>query len=141
MTESTSSAKREMHSRPVPAGRGFWWTDNLWIQSQYLRPFQIAIEDVAEFDLNCWFSAAAQPTCRAVAEHCRRILSADLDYPIILAEDGGLMDGGHRLAKAWLDGRTHVAAVQFLQDPEPDWVEPTKPQARAPGAEVGTVPD
>ena len=39
-----------------------------------------------------------------MAEHARRIQEADLAYPIILSADGRLMDGGHRLAKAWLRG-------------------------------------
>jgi len=30
------------------------------------------------------------------------------------------MDGGHRVAKAYLEGRTSVAAVRFEVDPEPD---------------------
>lgn len=114
-----------MHSRTVSSGRGYWWTDRLWAQAQGLPPFQVAIDDVPEFDMNCWFSDTAPPTCRVVAEHCRRIQAANLDQPIILAADGALMDGGHRLAKAWLAGRTHVTAVRFVQDPEPDWIEPT----------------
>jgi hypothetical protein len=32
------------------------------------------------------------------------------------------MDGGHRLAKAWLLGLAEIAAVQFVVDPEPDYV-------------------
>ena len=34
------------------------------------------------------------------------------------------MDGGHRLAKAWMEGRTHIAAVRFPVTPEPDWMIP-----------------
>ena len=64
------------------------------------------------------------PTCRAVAEHARRIEAADLSHPIILASDGALMDGGHRIAKAWLMGMTEVDAVRFEVDPAPDRVEP-----------------
>jgi len=37
------------------------------------------------------------------------------------------MDGGHRLAKAWLLGHTHAKAVQFVVDPEPDYVVHSKP--------------
>jgi hypothetical protein len=32
------------------------------------------------------------------------------------------MDGGHRLAKAWLLGLKAIYAVQFEVDPEPDEV-------------------
>lgn len=125
VTDLPGKAKREMHSRPVQAGRGFWWTDRLWEQARGLTPSVVAIEDIAEFDVNCWFSEEAPPTCRAIAEHARRIDAADLSYPVILAADGGLMDGGHRLAKAWVKGLTHVSAVQFDRDPEPDWIETT----------------
>ena len=30
------------------------------------------------------------------------------------------MDGGHRVAKAYLEGRTSIRAVRFEVDPEPD---------------------
>lgn len=114
---------REHHSRPVAGGRGHWWTEHLWAAAAGLPVVEVAIDDIAEFDMNCWFSAASPPTCRAVAEHVRRIEAADLAHPVILSADGGLMDGGHRLAKAWLAGQSHVLAVRFRQDPEPDWVE------------------
>lgn len=34
------------------------------------------------------------------------------------------MDGGHRLAKAWILGLKEIQAVQFEVDPEPDEVHP-----------------
>ena len=34
------------------------------------------------------------------------------------------MDGGHRLARAWLDGVDHVPAVRFVDDPTPDHIVP-----------------
>ncbi len=30
------------------------------------------------------------------------------------------MDGGHRVVRAWLDGKTEIDAVRFPEDPEPD---------------------
>jgi hypothetical protein len=118
-----ASARRETHSHPVEGGRGFWWTDQLWPLVDGLIPFRIAIGEIREFEMNCWFGEQTPPTCRAVAEHARRIWDADLSHPVILAADGGLMDGGHRLAKAWLQGDTHIDAVQFRTDPPPDWVQ------------------
>jgi hypothetical protein len=32
------------------------------------------------------------------------------------------MDGGHRVAKAWLIGQVTMKAQCFEQDPEPDYV-------------------
>lgn len=114
----------QKHSHPTPAGRAFWWTERLWAHAQGLPVRQVAIADIAELDKDCWFGDYRVPTCRAVAEHARRILAADLGYPVILAASGRLMDGGHRIGKAWLEGRTMIDAVRFETDPEPDWIEP-----------------
>lgn len=111
----------EKHSRPVAGGRGYWWTENLWRAAAGLPVVAVPIEEIAELDQDCWFDGRA-PTCREVAMHARWIERADLSHPIILAADGGLMDGGHRVARAWLDGRTTIGAVRFTSDPEPDWV-------------------
>lgn len=112
----------EKHSCPVPGGRAFWWSESLWAASAGLAVVELPIAEISEFDEDCWFDGQA-PTCREVAEHARRINEADLSHPVILASDGHLMDGGHRIAKAWLDGRQVVDAVRFVLDPEPDWVE------------------
>lgn len=85
---------------------------------------RVAISDIEEFDMDCWFNGTA-PTCREVAAHARRINQADLSHAVILSADGQLMDGGHRIAKPWLRGDTEVDAVRFAVDPEPDWVTPT----------------
>jgi hypothetical protein len=116
----------EKHSRPVPGGRAFWWTENLWRAAAELPVFRVTVAEIAELDEDCWFGGTA-PTCRQVAEHSRRITTADLGYPVIFASDGRLMDGGHRVARAWLEGMAEIDAVRFEVDPEPDWVVPSGP--------------
>lgn len=113
----------ETHSHHVPGGRGHWLTERLWTESAGLPVTTVAIDDIPEFDKDCWFRGGAA-TCRAVAEHARRIGAADLSYPVILSASGGLMDGGHRVAKAYLQGASTVAARRFVTDPEPDWIVP-----------------
>lgn len=115
--------KAEKYSRLTPDGRIFWWTDRLWELSKELPVTTVEIGSIPEFEQNCWFSSAQEATCKAVAEHAKRILEADLSYPIILSAEGRLMDGGHRIAKAWLAGLKEIKAVRFTTDPEPDWIE------------------
>jgi hypothetical protein len=115
--------EREIYSRVVAGVRQFWWTETLWAEADGLPVTSAPIDDIAEFDANCWFGNTP-PTCREVAEHARRIEAADLSQPVILNADGGLMDGGHRIARAWLDGRTEVDAVRFQIDPAPEWTVP-----------------
>ena len=70
-----------------------------------------------------WFSERMQklPTCRAVAEHARDIYEAEFDYPIILSPDGVVLDGMHRLCKAWLIGMEEIEVVQLAVMPPYRW--------------------
>ena len=112
------------HSHLTDRGRSFWNTARLWELAQGLPVQTVPLDRLAEFDQDCWFGPDAAPTCRAVAAHAKRIQEADLSHPVILAADGRLMDGGHRVSKAWLLGLSEIAAVRFETDPEPDWIEP-----------------
>jgi hypothetical protein len=112
----------QKHSRKTERGRLYWYTERLWQLARDLPIKTVAIDTISKFDQNCWFSDEQQPTCRRVASHAKRIFEADLSCPIILSSDGYLMDGGHRIARAWLMGRSEIDAVQFVVDPEPDWV-------------------
>jgi hypothetical protein len=112
----------QKHSHLMPGGRAFWYTERLWEVAKGLPITTIALDSIPEFDQNCWFREP--PTCRQVAEHARQIEEADLEFPIILSSDGQLMDGGHRIAKAWLLGLTEVKARRFKRDPEPDYIVP-----------------
>jgi hypothetical protein len=112
----------EKHSRAIPGGRAFYLTERLWELSAGLPVEVVAIDDIAAFDEDCWFGGR-EVTCRMVARHAGLIQKADLSYPVILSADGRLMDGGHRISKAWINGQTTVNAVRFTVDPEPDYIE------------------
>jgi hypothetical protein len=109
-----------------------WYTERLWDLARELPVRTIGIAEIKEFDQDCWFGPTHIPTCRAVAGHAKRIWDADLTFPIILSANGGLMDGGHRLAKAWLNGVPEIQAVQFAVDPEPDHIIPESSAAEEP---------
>lgn len=61
-------------------------------------------------------------TLREMVMHMKAVHAADLDKPIILDEDGELMDGRHRLMKAMLEGAATIKAVRFDENPSPDHV-------------------
>jgi hypothetical protein len=122
--------KKQTHSRMTAKGRAVWYTERLWELSAGLPVKRVRIDLIKEFDMDCWFGIDV-PTCRKVAKHAKKILEADLSYPVILSSTGSLMDGGHRIAKAWMQGLDEIAAVQFTDDPVPDFyrAEPEPNQA------------
>ena len=54
-----------------------------------------------------------------LAFHCKRVNKADLKKPIIIAWDGCIADGRHRLIKALMLGKRTIKAVRMTWKPEP----------------------
>jgi len=109
----------------IRGGRTLTWeVERLWELSEELPEKAVPIVALEHWlDEIVWFDEDTSPTARAVAEHSERIHSADLEIPILLSASGEVMDGMHRLAKAWMLGSDTILAKQFRTDPDPDWSE------------------
>lgn len=115
--------RKQYHSRPSPRGNLVWDVDRLVALSAGLPPQEVPLGEIRELDEPYWFSGEGdRPTCRAVADHARLMAETSLGYPIILCADGRVMDGMHRVARAYVEGRASVLAVRFEATPEPDFV-------------------
>ncbi|MGI9174389.1 MAG: hypothetical protein ACR2GR_03595 [Rhodothermales bacterium] len=114
--------RKQYHLRPSERGLLAWDVDRLVEQTSDFPRHEVPLSAIRELEEAYWFGGGTQPTCRAVADHARLMLEADLCYPIILSADGRVMDGMHRVAKAYLEGHATIVAVQFEIDPEPDHI-------------------
>jgi hypothetical protein len=82
----------------------------------------VKLDSIDEIDSVYWFDDRVdRPTVRRVVDHVRLIEGVDVSHPIILGVDGRVMDGMHRIAKALLEGRSTISAVQFSTHPDPDY--------------------
>ena len=91
--------------------------------SRELPVEQVSLADVAELDETHWYEHEGNsPTCRSLLEHMKLIDEVDTSYPIILDQDGRVMDGMHRVCRAAREGEEQVQAVRFRTTPEPDYV-------------------
>lgn len=115
--------RKQYHFRPSTRGLQAWDVDRLVALTKDLPRIQVPLTAIRELDEPYWFSSGSGgATCREVVEHARFITEADLSFPIILSSDGRVMDGMHRVAKALLSGLPNIEAVQFQDDPKPDYV-------------------
>jgi hypothetical protein len=115
--------RKQYHLRQSAAGLLAWDVDRLIALTAGLSRRAVPLAAIGELDEPFWFGGGSEAaTCRAVAEHARLIAEADLRYPIILGADGRVMDGMHRVAKAYLEGRDAIWAVQLGVEPAPDFV-------------------
>lgn len=98
-----------------------WYVEKLWALGETLPITEVTISEIEGVDQVTWFhEGGPQPTCREITKHCRRILDADLSYPILLREDYRVLDGMHRIAKCLLEGRETIEAKILEPMPEPD---------------------
>ena len=68
-------------------------------------------------DFNIDYAAPNDKTLRSFVEHMTMVNKADLKYPIILNEDGAIIDGRHRLIKAIVLGKKTITVKRFDKDP------------------------
>lgn len=113
--------RKQYYFRPSPAGLLAWDVDRLISLSKDFPRKHVTVESLGELD-RPWSGEVEQQTWRQMLSHIRLIEAADLSFPIILAANGEVMDGRHRIAKAALRGDTTIEAVQFEVDPPSDHV-------------------
>lgn len=124
MSQTTS----QIHTTNRDGWRRSYRVADLWQHAKGLPVKEMDPKDIPEFDWlmnspanKIWFSREevmrGEPfrMCDVVA-HARRVLEADLSYPILLNPLGGVMDGCHRIMKAHITGQK-VLVQQFTEWP------------------------
>ena len=113
--------RKQYYFRPSAQGLLAWDVDRLIELCKDFPRRHIRITDLGELDRK-WSGEDEGQTWRGLIDHIRLINEADLSFPIILAANGEVMDGRHRIAKAALENRETIECVQFEKDPPPDHV-------------------
>ena len=98
-----------VHKNKFRDGSRCWAVTNLIEQAKGLPVFDLPL---------CCINVASKvwepiEGAKALAEHMKRVMEVDTEKPVILDEDGYIMDGWHRVARALLDGKVTIPAVRF----------------------------
>ena len=99
----------------------FWEDATLWAAAAKKESQEIELSDFLGKEMTGWNMSTLQDYARET----RKILDADLSFPIIMSDDGVVMDGEHRLVKALLNGDKTIKAVVLSAKelPPPDYDE------------------
>lgn len=119
----TKPADRILYGAPGPDGStSFWRMPTIWAAAEGRPVVEIGVAGLRLLDEVVWFGGPknVEPTVRRVAEHVRDIVGADLSWPIIMTRDGEILDGAHRVARAYLEGIATLPAVVLDGWPPPD---------------------
>ncbi|MRW88863.1 hypothetical protein GJ699_02575 [Duganella sp. FT80W] len=97
-----------------------WNVTNLIARAKDLEPFDLPLAAIY-LGTEVW---GATGTPYGMAFHMRRALDVDTSYPVIMSEEGFIMDGWHRVLRALIDGNATIKAVRFAKTPPHDYLEP-----------------
>ena len=97
-------------------GKKYWRVAGLIARASKMPVMEIPIAALS-------IDVVYEESLREMVGHMKLVEKADLESPIILDEDGVIMDGRHRIMKAILEGLETIKAVRFEENPPYDWSE------------------
>ncbi len=106
---SFASADQQM----AQLGKHRWSVPRLFALSKNLPVMEVPLDHLSVYH------QYEKLTLREMVMHMKAVNAADLSYPIILDEDGEVMDGRHRIMQAMLRGVKTIKAVRFDENPRP----------------------
>ncbi len=77
----------------------------------------LEVKDLVIEDMYIAYGSPCDNSLRSFLEHVKMVDDADLSFPILLNQDGFVIDGRHRLSKAILNGDKTIKAKRFIKDP------------------------
>lgn len=107
----------QYHFRKVGGDTLIWRVEPLL--KRKFTPFDMMLSKVSEIYEPYWYHDMP-PTCISVMEHAAQAARTDLSYPILICEYHKIIDGMHRVMKAYSEGKSTIRAHQIYL-PEPDY--------------------
>lgn len=96
-----------------------WIVTNLIARAKDLEPFDLPLAAIYSGS-EVW---APVGSAYGIAHHVRRAFDVNTEYPIILCQQGFIMDGWHRVLRALIDGKATIKAVRFSKTPPHDYLK------------------
>lgn len=115
--------RKQYHFRKKGKDTLIWDIDRLVSLTRQLKTIELPLREIRELDEAFWYSLPSDiPTCRSVANHAKLIQESSLEHPVILCPEGRIMDGMHRVCKAYISRKETIKAKQLDMMPEPDYI-------------------
>ncbi len=108
-----------LENNKFQSGKQVWGITRLIERAKGLESFDLPLQAI-NIGTEIWNPIQ---TPKKLAEHMKQVMAADLDYPVILDDEGFIMDGWHRVARALFEGRATIKAVRFEVTPSCDFIE------------------
>ncbi len=110
---------------PSPLEKQIFTDDKeVWFISRLIEKAKdLPVQEMPIHALNMCYLHPKSNTMQEFVGHIQKVLDADPQFPIILDEEGYVMDGRHRIAKTLLEGKETIKFVRFEETPAPDKIK------------------
>lgn len=95
-----------------------WYVDRLWKKAE-----KLPVQEMPITGLNIHNLYPKLTSMRQFVGEIQKVLDVDMSHPIIMDEDGYVMDGRHRIAYALLKGLETINFIRFEETPGPDIIQ------------------
>jgi len=94
-------------------GKKYWSVTDLWKAADKIKPVKVPLQGI-----NISEERALANSVYELVDEMKRVLRADLSYPILLTPEGEICDGVHRLSKALLKDKKYIMVKRFTVMPD-----------------------
>ena len=112
MSDKKQKYTQNLDDQVYSEGKKSWRISRLLKLVEDMESFEIPLKH-----LNIYNLYPKIESTNDFINHVKRVNLADLKCPIILDEEGYVMDGRHRIAKAILKRKKKILAVRFNETP------------------------
>lgn len=122
---SINASNRVLYSDPDENGnQKYWYPQTLWKAAENAVIVELELDSLNILDEVVWFGGPknVRPTVRNISNHVKDILNVDMSFPIIKMKDGDILDGAHRIARAYIENNKFIKAAILNDMPTHDGV-------------------
>ena len=109
----------QYHVRKVGEDTHIWRIEPLL--KQRFSPLDLMLSRISEIHEPYWYDTGKLPTCISVMRHAAQAMNSVLSHPILICENHKIIDGMHRVMKAFTEGKATIRAHQ-INLPAPDFI-------------------
>lgn len=91
-----------------------------YIKELKLKPFRFPL---ACYDLTITQNWMDNLNSERFCIECKRVMTCDINIPIVLNNQGIIIDGYHRVFKSLILGKKYIMAYRLPKMPDEDWEE------------------
>jgi hypothetical protein len=115
--------RQQYHFREIDNKVHIWDVNKLIKATDLKKSQKVSLSHFEDEYYSDYWSKSKTLTCYDISIHSKLINEANLSFPVIVCPDMKMIDGMHRVCKAFLSGQKFIDAIVLDRLPSPDFID------------------